>query len=80
MYYVYLLKSVNNPAKTYVGYTTDFDRRLEKHNEGGSVHTKQDRPCRLVMYLAFDSKEKALSFEKYIKVGSGYAFARRRFW
>jgi len=76
MYYVYLLRSVKNPEKTYVGYKA----RLEKHNEGGLVHTARYRPWKLVEYLAFDSKEKALSFEKYIKVGSGYAFAKKRFW
>jgi hypothetical protein len=32
------------------------------------------------MYLAFDSEEKALAFEKYIKIGSGAAFAKKRFW
>jgi len=80
MYYVYLLRSVNNSQKTYVGYTANLKARLQKHNEGGSVHTAKYRPWRLVVYLAFDSEEKALSFEKYIKVGSGYAFAKKRFW
>jgi hypothetical protein len=32
------------------------------------------------MYLAFDSEEKALDFERYIKIGSGHAFAQKRFW
>ncbi len=80
MYYVYLLRSVKNPAKTYIGYTTRLKQRLDTHNSGGSVHTKTDRPWKLVMYLAFDSEQKALSFEKYIKVGSGNAFAKKRFW
>jgi hypothetical protein len=34
----------------------------------------------LVAYVAFDSYEKAISFEKYIKIGSGYAFAKKRLW
>jgi predicted GIY-YIG superfamily endonuclease len=79
MYYVYLLKSVQS-SKTYVGYTTDINQRLATHNSGGSVYTKDDRPWKLVMYLAFESEQKALAFEKYIKIGSGHAFAKKRFW
>ncbi len=80
MFYVYLLKSIKNSSKTYVGYTVNLEQRLEVHDSGGSIHTKQYRPWKLVMYLAFDDEEKAINFEKYIKVGSGYAFAKKRFW
>jgi putative endonuclease len=80
MYYVYLLRSLNNPSKTYVGYTLDVAQRLETHNSGGSIYTKSDKPWKLVSYIAFDSEEKAQSFEKYIKVGSGYVLAKKRFW
>ena len=80
MYYVYFIRSIKNPSKTYSGYTTNLKQRLATHNSGGSIYTKQDRPWKLITYLAFDSEEKALSFEKYIKVGSGHAFAKKRFW
>ena len=80
MYYVYLLRSLKDPSKTYVGYTTNLEHRLENHNSGGSIHTKLDRPWKLVVYLVFDTEEKARSFERYIKVGSGHAFAKKRFW
>ncbi len=79
MYYVYFLRSTKNPSKTYIGYTTNLRQRLETHNSGGSVYTKDERPWILVAYIAFDSEEKALAFEKYIKVGSGHAFAKKRF-
>lgn len=80
MYYVYFLRSINNPARTYIGYTINLKQRLATHNSGGSLYTKDNRPWKLVTYVAFDSEEKAMSFEKYIKVGSGSAFARKRFW
>jgi len=80
MYYVYLLKSINNPDKTYIGYTTDLKQRLQKHNEGGSVHTSTDKPWRVVTFIGFDEASKAREFEKYLKVGSGNAFAQKRFW
>jgi putative endonuclease len=80
MHYVYLLKSIKNPSKTYIGYTTNINQRLDTHNSGGSVYTKDDRPWTIVTYLAFESERKALDFEKYIKIGSGHAFAKKRLW
>jgi hypothetical protein len=32
------------------------------------------------MYLAFSTKTQALSFERYLKSGSGHAFSRKRLW
>jgi len=56
MHYVYLLRSLKDSSKTYVGSTTDLKQRLETHNSGGSIHTQQSRPWKLVMYLAFESE------------------------
>jgi putative endonuclease len=80
MVYVYLIRSVNNYHQTYIGYTTNVQERLEKHNSGGSIHTKEHRPWKLVASVQFDDQQKALEFEKYLKSGSGRAFAARRFW
>jgi putative endonuclease len=80
MYYVYLIRSIQNSSKTYIGYTTNLKQRLETHNSGGSIHTNKDRPWKLVTFIGFDTQEKAKSFESYIKIGSGHAFAKKRFW
>ena len=80
MYFVYFLRSLQNSSKTYIGYTTNLRQRIERHNSGGSIHTKNDRPWKLVTYIAFDDEQKAKSFEKYVKVGSGNAYAKKRFW
>ncbi len=80
MFYVYLIRSLKDPSRTYIGRTINLKNRLETHNSGGSVHTKHDQPWKLVVYLAFDCEKKAKKFEKYIKVGSGHAFAKKRFW
>lgn len=80
MYYVYLLRSLKNPSKTYIGFTANLMQRIETHNSGGSINTRKDRPWKVVMHLAFQSEDKALEFEKYIKTGSGHAFAKKRFW
>ena len=80
MFYVYLIRSVKWPEIVYVGYSTDFQQRLETHNSGGSLHTAKYRPWQLEMYLCFRDENKAKDFEKYLKSQSGRAFARKRFW
>jgi len=80
MYYVYLIKSTRNPEKNYIGYTTNLEERLQKHNEGGSVHTAQCRPWKLITSVLFTDKGRALEFEKYLKSHSGRAFAQKRLW
>jgi putative endonuclease len=56
MYHVYLLKSIKNPNKTYIGFTNTIKERLQKHNEGGSVYTAQDKPWKLVTFVGFDKE------------------------
>jgi len=80
MFYVYLIKSIKNPNKTYVGFTTNVKECLKKHNEGGSIYTSDYKPWKLVSFVGFDEESKAIDFEKYIKSGSGYAFAKKRLW
>ena len=80
MHYVYLIISIKHQTQRYVGVTDDLKLRLSDHNAGRSAHTAAYRPWKLVVYVAFAEKAKALAFERYLKVGSGHAFARRRFW
>ena len=80
MHYVYLIESMQTPAHRYVGLTADLKQRLEDHNSGKSTHTSKFRPWRLVTYVAFSDRMKAESFERYLKSGSGHAFAKRRLW
>lgn len=79
-YYVYLLKSIENPDITYVGYTTNIKKRLATHNAGGSVHTSKYRPWKLIACTAFHDMSCAKQFEKYLKSQSGRAFAQKHFW
>ena len=78
MYYVYILKLKNNTF--YIGFSSDLKNRIKEHQGGNVLRTKNLRPVKLVFYAAFVSKKKALQFEKYLKSGSGRAFANRRFW
>ena len=80
MHYVYLIRSINYPEQVYIGNTVNIKQRLETHNSGGSPHTKQYRPWKIVLLLVFEDKLKATAFEKYLKSGSGNAFAKKRLW
>jgi putative endonuclease len=73
MWYVYLLESDSEGGQRYVGVTTDLKRRLIEHNSGKSAHTSKFAPWRLVTYIAFSDANKAASFERYLKSGSGHA-------
>jgi len=80
MKYLYLTGSVSHPDQRYVGLTSDLQERLKAHNEGRSPHTSKYRPWELVAYVAFAEETKALEFERYLKSGSGRAFANRHLW
>jgi putative endonuclease len=80
MHYVYLLRSRANNSQTYIGLTDDLRARLKNHNEGGSSHTAKYRPWEIVCYVAFSNREDAAGFERYLKSGSGHAFAKRHLW
>ena len=80
MYYVYLLESIPGPNRHYVGFTENLRQRLVAHNEGKLPTTAPHCPWRVMTYVAFSSKKQALAFEKYLKSGSGHAFAKKRLW
>ena len=80
MRYVYLLKSNTNPRHRYVGLTADLQKRLREHNAGKSPHTSKNRAWKLVVALRFENDERALAFERYLKSGSGRAFADKHLW
>ena len=80
MYDVYLIQSVSAQDERYLGMTTDLKERLREHNAGKSSHTSKFKPWKLPSYIAFSERAKAEAFERYLKSGSGHAFARKRLW
>lgn len=73
--FMYLLRS-EKTGGPYIGVTNDVGRRIAVHNSGGSLYTA---PHRLIVTLEFASERSALDFERYLKSGSGRAFAKRHF-
>jgi putative endonuclease len=75
MYYVYILDCAD--GKPYTGCTDNLKARIERHIKGYVPATKERRPIKLGAYFAFQDKYIAFSFEKYLKSGSGRAFAKK---
>jgi len=78
--YVYLLQSESVTSQRYVGVTSNLKQRLAEHNGGKSTHTSKFVPWKLVTYVAFSDHQKAATFERYLKSGSGHALAKKRLW
>jgi putative endonuclease len=77
MKYVYILESFDS-QHFYVGITDDLRARLIKHNAGEVPHTSKFGPWKIRTYVAFSDPALAIAFEKYLKSGSGRAFAKKR--
>ncbi len=79
MFYTYILRN-KLTNRYYIGYTPNLKNRLQKHNSGGVLSTKSNMNYKLEWYCAFQTREQALAFEKYLKTGSGVAFMKKRFF
>ena len=77
--FVYVLKHEHDPSHFYVGLTTDVAARVADHNAGRCPHTARHRPWQLHVVIEFSDEQRAIRFERYLKSGSGRAFAKRHF-
>jgi len=77
--FVYVLRSRTEPHRPYVGLTADLTARLAAHNAGRCPHTARYKPWELAVSIEFPAEALAIRFEKYLKSGSGRAFAKRHF-
>lgn len=76
MFFVYLLGcSDRDGTRTYVGWTTDPDRRLAEHNAGTGARSTRGRTWVLLHLEQLASKREAMSREWYLK--RDRAFRRR---
>ncbi len=78
MKWVYILQSGAKPAEFYTGLTDDVRQRLATHNAGRSPHTSKFKPWRLLSAHYFADQQTAAQFERFLKSGSGRAFAAKR--
>ena len=80
MFYTYIIESCSQLGNRYIGHTSDLKQRMDEHNAGRFSHTAKYVPWKLKVYVAFETLEQAQRFERYLKSGSGHAFANRHFW
>ena len=67
-YFVYVIGSLkNSKPSTYVGWTKDLNERLRKHNSGKGAKSTKGRKWKIIYHEIFNSKEKALKREYYLK-------------
>jgi putative endonuclease len=74
-WYVYILEC--GDGTHYTGCTSDLENRLNRHTIGQVDYTRTRLPIKLLFHACFQDKYKAYEFEKYLKSGSGSAFAKK---
>lgn len=79
MIHGYILRSLASPDQYCTGISDDVEKRLAHHNAGSSPHTAKYRPWQLIVSIGFIDLQKAQVFERYLKSGSGRAFAAKHF-
>jgi putative endonuclease len=77
--FLYIIRSVSDAARRYVGLTQNVPARIEAHNAGQNPSTALWRPWTLAVCIEFSDPVLARRFERYLKSGSGHSFARRHF-
>lgn len=65
-YFLYILKS-ESTNRSYIGQTSDLEKRLWEHNNGKSLSTRRKGPWKLVYYEEFATRSGALMRERYFK-------------
>lgn len=77
MYYIYILQSKKD-KQFYTGYTKNLKVRVNEHNLGKVVSTKNRLPLELIYYEACLNQQDATHREKYLKTSWGKRFVKSR--
>jgi putative endonuclease len=78
MYFTYIIES-QSTQKWYYGSTSDLERRLDGHNKGLNVSTKNRGPWKFIFVRPFQSQKEARAFEAYLKKTRNKDFIKRQF-
>ena len=67
--YTYILGSADKGGafRTYVGWTTDLDRRLDRHNAGRGARSTRGRTWVLLYAERYKNRGEAMSREWHLK-------------
>ena len=70
MWYAYAI--LCDDGSIYKGHTDNIERRYNEHKKGyGAEHTKKHKPIRIIFIKEFQKRSEAVTYEKYLKTGSG---------
>jgi putative endonuclease len=69
MNYCYLLQTIDEPYRTYIGVSKDPNKRLLQHNRvlSGGAKSTRGRQWKIIRTVSFSDKKSALRFEWYWK-------------
>lgn len=74
--FVYVIATAApNGRRTYVGWTTDLDQRLARHNAGKGAKFTRGRDWVLLYAERLDSRREAMSREWHLKKDRGFRAA-----
>lgn len=76
-FYVYVLRSLKD-GKNYVGFTRDLGARINEHNCGKVISTKNRFPFELVYWEGCLNQQDATKREKYLKSSWGKRYIKNR--
>ena len=77
MWYVYVLQSLKD-KNFYTGCTNNLRKRLEEHNRGLVLSTKDRGRFKLLYYESCINREDAFRREKYLKTAWGKRYIKNR--
>lgn len=66
-WYVYVLRSLADPCRSYAGTTRDWRGVLDAHNSGKCSQSADGRPWGIDLLVPFTDEARALAFERYLK-------------
>ena len=76
MFYVYILRSWKD-GKKYVGHTNNIERRLNEHNRGECMATKNRKPFEVIYFETAETKSIAVKKEDFFKSGKGREYINK---
>ncbi|OYD17552.1 hypothetical protein CH333_00500 [candidate division WOR-3 bacterium JGI_Cruoil_03_44_89] len=75
-YYVYVLKSIKD-GWLYVGQTSNLQKRLLCHNQGGVRSTKGKGPFKIAYVEEYNTRSEAIRRERFFKSPQGGILKRK---
>ena len=74
--FVYVLKNSEVPPRYYTGLSANVSNRLVQAQRGQQYAHCEVPPWSLDVVVEFADERRAVAFERYLKSGSGVAFAK----